>query len=450
VLKSVVCIIFINLFFISSTFLQAKEIEISDQNYGDLSGLIRLYHVFSPSYVKSGRNDDYSIDGSAVGGHVRYISPTLDNLSVSSAIYYAKDTGLNDTGDINTIMAAGRFFKKDYSDKAVLGEVSFLYKDQEHIVIIGRQKIDSPLTNSIVTFMPNMYEALFYNNKHFKELEFSLFHINKMAYGTRAPVEFGLIGETTRTAGSTQSAIDNRGDFAPIEQQVLADPSVNTNGVTGFSLTNRSFKNNTIRICNFYAYDIINMFYVDSVYKNFKAKLPYSISVQYLNVKSVGKNLASAWLDGSNASMLGLKFAFDYQNISAYLAYNHSGNQKLLNPFNGDPAYTSSFFSRNAYRSDVDAYKIGVNFKITKDFKIISSYADYGKSSTIGTFAPSQPVQVPTLPQNNAKESALLFSYNPIKNFNVLTGAIYKTSEYYYALKQVKLLDLDFVATYKF
>lgn len=445
--KNILYLIFISL--LLSTLTHAKEIEVNGKNYGDVSGLIRLYYVFSPSFVKSGRSHDYDIDGSAIGGHLRYISPTLQNFGVSSAVYYVRDTKLNDTNDPNTMIAAGRFFTKDYSAKTVLGELNLFYKDKEHTMVIGRQKINSPLTNSIITFMPNMYEAFHYNNRHFDNFEFGLLHINKMAFGTRAPVEFGLVGETTKTAGSTQSAIDIRGEFAPIEQQIMADGSVNTNGVTGFSITNRSFKNNTIRIWDFYAHDIINMFYVDSIYKNSDVKLPYSVSAQYLNVRSIGKNLASAWLDGSSASMLGLKLSVNYKNISAYVAYNHSGDEKLLNPFNGDPAYTSSVFSRNAYRANVDAYKLGANFRITKEFKILTSYANYGKSSTIGTFAPSQPVQAPALPQGDAQESALLFSYNPIEDLNILTGAIYKTSEYYYGLKQVKLLDLDFVLTYR-
>jgi len=441
---------FILIFLIFTTIINATDNKLEETNYGDISGLLRFYYIFDPSYVKSGRANDYKIDGSAIGGHIRYISPTISNLGVATTLYYTQDIGLNDTNDIDTMMAAGRFFTKDYSAKAVLGELSLFYKDDNHHLIVGRQKIDSPLTNSIVTYMPNMFEALYYTNTQLNSFKFTLLHIDKMAYGTRTPVEFGLIGEATRTAGASQSALDSRGKFISIEQQLLANTTIDTNGVTGLALRNTSLKNTTINIWDFYAYDIINSFYLDVIYKNNSNNLDYSISGQYLNVRSVGKNLASAWLDNSSANLIGLKLSIDYEEISAYVAYNHSGDGKILNIFGGDPAYTSSFFSRNAYRTNVDAYKIGAVIKVKDNFKIIASYANYGKSSTIGSFVSAKPVEALSTPKIDAQESALLFSYNPIKSINILTGAIYKNSEYYYNNRQINLLDLDLLITYRF
>lgn len=440
----------ITLFIIFSSSLHANDDSTKQTQWGEVSGLVRFYYVFEPSYVKSGRTNDYSIDGSAIGGHIRYTSPIFENFGASTALYYVQDTGFNNTNDPDTMVASGRFFTKDYSAKAVLGELNLFYKDDVHHVIVGRQKIDSPLTNSITTYMPNMFEAIYYANSQFDNTIFSFLQIDKMAYGTRAPVEFALIGEGTKTAGATQNALEIRGRFLPIEQQILANTTTKTNGVTGFSLTNSSLKNTTLRIWDFYAHDIINMLYFDATYQNTYNDLPYSLSAQYLNVHSVGENLASAWLDADSANLFGLKVDIAYKNIVAYIAYNHSGDAKLLNPFGGDPAYTSSFFSRNAYRANVDAYKIGVNIALAKNFKIIASHADYGRSTTEGAFLPSKPVEAPAQAKADAKESALLFSYNPIESINVLSGIIYKTSEYFYEDKQVELLDLDLVISYKF
>ncbi|WP_229860149.1 hypothetical protein [Candidatus Sulfurimonas baltica] len=436
--------------FMLSTSLYAQNNSEEKAKWGDVSGLIRFYYVFSPSYIKSGRSKDYSIDGSAIGGHIRYTSPTLSNIGASVALYYAQDTGLNNFDDPDTIGAAGRFFTKDYSAKAVLGEVNLFYKDKQHHIIAGRQKIDSPLTNSIYTYMPNMFEALYYSNSNISNNQFIVLQIDKMAFGTRAPVEFGLIGETTKTAGSTQSAIDIRGDFLQVEQQILADTTAKTNGISGLALINNSLPDTTLHLWDFYIHDIINMLYVDVIYKNKYNEVPYSFSAQYLNVRSIGKNLASQWLDANNANLYGIKASFNYKNISTYVAYNHSGNAKILNPLGGDPAYTSSFFSRNAYRANVDAFKLGVNFQLAKNFKIITSHADYGKSTTDGTFSPAKPLETATQPKGDAIESALLFSYYPIKSINILSGIIYKTSEYFYSGEQVKLLDLDLLITYKF
>lgn len=296
--------------------------------------------------------------------------------------------------------------------------------------------------------MPNMFQALFYENKSLKNTTLTVAKIEKMAYASRTPVEYGMIGEATLTAGSTQSGIDTRGDFRDIGSQTLADDSKNTDGVYVFAVENSSFENTKLRAWNFYANDIINMFYLDANYKNTSS--PYSISAQYLRVDTVGENLASSLVDANSAYMLGLKGTYTYTKSLFYLAYNHSGDAKILNPWGGDPAYTSSIFSRNAYRANVDAYKVGFDYSVTDDFKIKNSYAYYGKSTTEGTFVPSRPLEAVSLPDTNAMEYDMVFLYNITKKFHFLGLISYKTSEYYYANKTVEFVDVDMVVTYSF
>lgn len=445
------------LLFIGAALLaEEKNIVLEENNsssidWGKIEGRIRLFHIFEPAYAKSGRTNDYSIDGSTIGGHIRYITPTFSGFGATTALYYARGTGLNDKDDPDTIMAAGRFFTKDYSPKAVLGELNVHYKDNTNHAVVGRYHIDSPLTNSKYTYMRNMFQAALYENSYFRDTKIIVSQIEKMAYGTRAPVEFGLIGELTRTAGATQNALDIRGDFLDIEKQTLADNNANTNGLTAFAVENTSLDNTKLRLWDFYAHDIMNMFYVDTTYARKKVSLPYSFSAQYLRIDSVGDNLADKWLDSDSAYLWGLKATLKYKKSFFHVSYNHSGSSRILNPWSGDPAYTSTFFSRNAYRADVDAYKLGFNYDILQNLKLITYYADYGMSSTPGTFAPSKPIELPVkLGEDDAIETGILFKYKPIEELTVLTGVIYKTSEYFYAGKQVELLDVDLVITYEF
>ncbi|MFT5660116.1 MAG: hypothetical protein ACI9TV_000756 [Sulfurimonas sp.] len=426
----------------------AKDNNTSD--FGKVEGLIRLYHVFEPAYVKSGRVKDYDIDGSTIGGHIRYYTPELSGFGATTALYYTRGTGLNNKYDINTIMAAGRFFTQNYSPKAVLGELNLHYTDSIHKIVLGRFKVDSPITNAIFTYMPNMYEAFLYENSSLKNTKITIAQIERMAYGSRAPVEFGLIGEATRTGGTTQNAINIRGDFIDVEKQTLADPLAKTNGITALGVVDTSLEDITIRVWDFYAHDIINMLYVDATYKAKDRTLPYRLSAQYLRVDSIGKDLALKWMDAKSAYFIGAKATLKYKKAFAYIAYNHSGNAKILNPWSGDPAYTSSFFSKNAYRANVDAYKIGFNYDLVSNLKLITSHASYSKSTTLGTFAPARPVEVLKEPEYDAFESAILLSYNPFRELNILGGFIYKTSEYSYAGEQVKLLDADLLITYRF
>jgi len=146
-----------------------------------------------------------------------------------------------------------------------------------------------------------------------------------------------------------------------------------------------------------------------------------------------------------------LKATLKYDKALFHVSFNHSGSSRILNPWSGDPAYTSTFFSRNAYRADVDAYKVGFNYDIRKNLKLITYYADYGTSSTPGTFAPSKPIELPVkLGEDDAIETGVLFKYKPMADLTIFTGVIYKTSEYSYAGKQVELLDVDLVVTYEF
>jgi hypothetical protein len=430
--------------------IYAQDDNATQTEWGKVEGLIRLYHVFSPAYVKSGREPDYDIDGSTIGGHLRYHTPELSGVGATTAVYYARGTGLNDKDDPNTIMAAGRFFTSDYSARAVWGELNLHYEDDTHHGVIGRFKVDSPLTNSIYTFMPNMFQAALYENSAIASTTITVAHIEKMAYGSRAPVEFGLIGEKTYTAGATQPALETRGDFLDIEKQTLNDPTAKTNGITAFAAENSSLQDTKLRAWDFYAYDIMNMFYLDAVYSNKDVSFPLTLSAQYLRTDSVGKDLASKWMDSSSAYMYGAMATLTYGKAFFSLAYNHSGDSRIVNPWNGDPAYTSTFFSRNAYRANVDAYKAGFNYDLLDNLTLINYHADYGKSSTQGTFAPIQPAEPLAFAQADARESGCLLLYKPVKGLTVFGGVIYKTSEYYVSGKQVELLDVDLVVTYRF
>ncbi len=428
-----------------------EDIDEPQENAGKVEGLIRLYHIFDPAYVKSGRSHDYKIDASTIGGHLRYHSPELSGIGATVAFYYARGTGLNDTDDVNTIMGAGRFFTADYSSKAVLGEANVHYKDKDNQLLGGRYHLDSPLTNSIYTYMPNMFEGIQYENSSLDKTKVTLAQIEKMAYGNRAPVEFGLIGELTNTAGATQNGLNTRGDFIAIEKQTLADNSAHTNGLTALAIENSSLEDTQLRIWDFYAHDIMNMLYADAAYAKKESQTAYSLSAQYLRIDSVGDDLADALMDSDSAYMWGVKGTFKVNKAFFSLAYNHSGSSRIVNPWSGDPAYTSTFFSRNAYRADIDAYKLGFNYDLMEELTFISYYANYGKSSTPGTFAPAKPVELPVkLGEDDAIETGALFKYKPTKSLTVLTGVIYKTSEYTYAGKQVELLDLDLVVTYTF
>lgn len=84
------------------------------------------------------------------------------------------------------------------------------------------------------------------------------------------------------------------------------------------------------------------------------------------------------------------------------------------------------------------------------NLKLITFYANYGKSTTKGSFAPARPFEAISDPRGEAMEEAILLSYVPMKGVHILGGLVYKTSEYYYQNQQVEILDVDLLVTYNF
>jgi len=433
-------LIFIIIFGFNFAYAQTGE-------YGTLSGQVRAYHIFGGAYIKAGK--DYDVSGSTIGGHIRYTTPKFNNFGVSSSFYYATSTGLTEKDNPNTIIGAGRFLEDDLKPRGLIPEINIFYDDGEHKIVAGRQKFSSPMTKEVVTYLPTMFEALTYTNKTFSDTTLVFSQIDKMAFGSRAPVEFGLIGEATRTAGASQNGLALRGRFRPIETLTVNDKSVNTKGLTVFAIKNRSLPNTTLEFWDYYGHDILNMTYIEASYKIPVKEATYIASIQYLHQNSVGKDLANAFMDDGSSNLYGVKLSAKYGKSLAFIAYNHTGSSKIFNPWGGDPAYTSTFFSRNEYRADVDAFKVGYNYKIKKDLTLITDFANYGKSNTMGSFVAAGD-KVPAKAIYNAIETTALLVYKPIKNLTILSGVIYKNSEYAFNGKKIRLLDVDLVITYNF
>jgi hypothetical protein len=124
--------------------------------------------------------------------------------------------------------------------------------------------------------------------------------------------------------------------------------------------------------------------------------------------------------------MFGAKVALGNKKWGVYIAGNSSsGDSYFFNGFGGDPAFTSTIFSRNAYRENVDAWKIGGRFSPIKGVKLVAQYADYGKSDTIGYNGNPNSV-----PNTDAKELDLIAIYKPRKDVTLRMFYAKRTSEY--------------------
>ena len=75
-----------------------------------------------------------------------------------------------------------------------------------------------------------------------------------------------------------------------------------------------------------------------------------------------------------------------------------------------NPGYTSSMFSRNEYRSNVNAYKATLVYKALSNLDIKISHADYGQSTTLDRVS-----------QTDARETDIEIVYKAEKQHYVKT-----------------------------
>ena len=317
------------------------------------------------------------------------------------------------------------FTAKGGSATLFLGQAYLEYNNEKNIhAKIGRMVLNTPLTEVITCLMPNFYEAGVISTQALPDFKFTLAHINRISYGSRSATEFTLIGEKTKTTGIGRGVIGQgtgtleQADFINIGTAL--NPNFKTDGITTVGATFKGVKNLKVSIWDYYVYDIANMIYADIDYKIPVVKgTKLALSAQYLSQGDVGDKLGGK-LD---YTMYGAKAKIGNKKWSAYLAYNLSTNDGyFLNAWGADPAYTTSLFSRNAYRQDVSAYKIGGLYTIIKGLDFDFSYANYGKSKTIGWGS--------KVAKKDAEEINLALIYKPSKQWKFKIFNAIRNSEY--------------------
>ena len=395
---------------------------------GEVSGQIKVMHILHDK-----TNNFAPADGSGYLGVLGYTTPDLgvNGLKANATFYVNGDTGLTDWDD-SSKNALGMFTSPKGETNTLLGQAYLEYKSKIFDAKVGRQILNTPLTTIKWSLMPNFYEAAVATVKPVKGLSFTVAHMDSMAYGSRSATDFSLIGEKTGSAGVTTPTV-SQSPTSPREQAkftnfgTAAGVGQETNGMTAYNATYKMGKNLKLSVWDYYAYDISNMIYADVSYKLAVTKgTKLSLNAQYLTQSEVGDELAGKL----NFSLYGAKAKIGNKKWSAYLAYNQSNDNDtggaFYNAFGADPAYTSSIFSRNAYRQDVTAYKIGGHYAIMKGLKVIVSHADYGQSKTAGWKSPGGTLSAVT----DATETDIVIAYKPTKAWMLKIFNAIRTSEY--------------------
>jgi len=392
---------------------------------GKFGGYVRIHHI-EPAF-----SDTVAATGSVIGGKLKYQTGAWNGLRFGAAMYTTHDTGLTKedykTRDGYSQMAQG-LHGDDMEGYSTLGEAYASYRLSNTDLTYGRQEFKTPMTQNAVTIIPNLYEGTVATIKEIPDFTVTAAHILKMQYGTRAATDAGLIGDgvyaiTSGAGFGFVSPIVNgtTGEVTPgYGKEVFQDMAEATFGRTGAVGTAARMDTSGVttlgieyskgdlkaRVWDYYAHEMYNTVYGDLEYKLQAGPAKVTLGAQFLTqsdvadfatsaggaalqaektVKTVtGTNLYKTKLstDGQiDATAWGLQAKADIGALSLLAAYNANNDGHIINAWGGDPLYTSTIFSRNEYRADTTAYKLGAEYKMDdlgiKGLKVIINHATY-------------------------------------------------------------------------
>lgn len=391
-----------NLIAISISAACALELSATDNladmfKEGKTSGYVRIHHI-EPSMSKT-----VAATGSVIGGKLKYQTGAWSGLKAGVAAYTTHDTGLTKksyrTRDGYSQVAQG-LHGDDMGSYTTLGEAYLNYSLSKSDITLGRQEFATPMTQNAVTIIPNLFEGGVAKIKEIPDVTITLAHIDKMQYGTRAATDAALIGDVVYgiTAGAGYGFVSpavngttgeitegyGKEKFQKMSKAAFGD-GVDGKGV---SIAGVQYKKGPLELnlWDYYAHKSYNTIYGDGSYTIKAGDAKIVLGAQILKQDDISsfkdsaganelKKLANVGFpkyapplryrtkiseDGSiDAFVWGLQAKAMIDSWSFNLGYNDSKDGHVINAWGGDPLYTSTIFTRNAYRADTTAYKVG-------------------------------------------------------------------------------------------
>lgn len=367
-------------------------------------------------------------DGSAYLLKLKYETAAWNKLKLGVGMYTNGDI-FNLTDFDTERVARGMFVTDNGDEKSQLGELYLDYKPGNYHVYGGRKIYKTPLTTIKYSTMPSFYNVYGASTTVFSKTKIGIAQITDISFGARSMTDFGLIGEGTKSAGAAiKTSNIGQAEFHDIYKATTGKTDNSTNGITVLNLEYKPTKSIKLALWDYYVDDIAN-----NIYFEVDGGIPLTgkkikLSAQYLTQSETGSKLAG----DLDFNLAGLKASIGNKNWGAFAAYNtSSGDTAMLNAWGGDPAYTSSIFSRNAYRENVNAFKVGGRYKIMKGLVIKGGYANYGQSDTL---APAKVLKVaPTgkvAAVTDAVELDIVLIWKAQKNLTLKLFHANRTSEY--------------------
>jgi len=406
---------------------EIKEVEVIqtkapkapvEVNLGKVSGQIRLFSISREMDYSDPTKDDFTRDGTAIGGHLKYESPSLYGLSFGVG-FYTTNKLVMDSPRTDYTVADPTLLGDDNEDYALLGEAYLQYTLGNTLLKVGRQKVNTPLAGTDdARMLPNLFEGALIANSDLPDTTLVLAHMTKFAQGTFGRAYNGGILAAT----SGYSAVDSRtrvGEFVKMGEYALG---VDTDGVTVAGLTYQGIDNLKLQLWNYYAHDILNAFYGQADYSFDMGGMKGFVGAQLIKENNVGDNLLSVLGgDGEIDSLYwALKAGVSFSGFTLSGAFSDTGENDagdavyanaIISPWGGMPAFTQGMVTRHQFLAGTQAAKVALKY----DFNDLLGL----NLSATGYYANF------TMDENNgytsgdASESGLDVIYYPTKNLQL-------------------------------
>jgi len=330
-----------------------------------LSGYGKMMYVYDDRLAPKLDQSTFGI-----GGKIGFDTGYWNELKVKAAYYTTNDLGFRNSNPKKTDTY---MFDVDKNPYSVLGETALEYKNSSTTLLMGRQKIDSPIVSTYdYRIIPNLFEAYTLTYQSLLDTTFILSYITKMSGldGLVSFKHFESMSQQTYTSLSMsdlQTVNSNEGQTLDISkisgnQGVVMSGIVYDNGIKGQGW-------------NYYCPNVINEFYADFSYPyEFTKNLTTTFEIQGYSVRELGDFKRFLENLGLNSSyeLYGIKLSLEQKDrgITASFAYNFfTGDGKTVTVFGnwgGYPEYVSIpyMFPQDNSVSAIAKSQMGkINFK---------------------------------------------------------------------------------------
>ncbi len=389
---------------------------------GKVSGQIREFSISrSVSDTRSAKSD-YTRDGNAIGGYLKFETDDFAGLSLGTA-FYTTNGFLLDTPNDDYTKVDPTLLGTNNDSYSLLGEAYLQYKYNKTVFKAGRQKLNTPLAGADdARMLPNLFEAYLMSDSSLSDTNIILAHVTKFAQGT-----FGRAytsGVLAATAG--YSAVDSKNQVGKFVNMGSYAIGQETDGVSVAAITYTGVKGLKLQLWDYYAHDILNAVYADVSYSwtcLLTDKVKPFAAVQVIKENDVGdRYLSGLGGDGKIDSLYyGLKFGFKVENFTASVAYSKTTENDatdasyanaIISPWGGMPAYTQGMVTRHVFLAGTKATKVAAsyNFKnLGADLKTVVYYGNYAMDDYNG------------YTEGDTSEVGFDFIYNPeaVKNLQL-------------------------------